>query len=719
MANSRIDVPMSMGVNLLADPRKIQDTELVYAKNLVPVQPGILALRGAAGDVFVPLTSAPVAGDGVPLAMQVIPFSALADCIAFFRRANDTVEGKVVSNTTMTAFNYGDPTALVESSFGCVTQYQPSVLCWQNQVWVVGGFGADSTGKVLQLLPSGGGALEIINWSFAGTGNEALRPHIIGQYHERFIWANFGPGYESYAVMGDPGEPDVIGNDALLDNGRNFIIGDQNDGDRIVAIAEITQSAVGNPTNSACLFLKQYSAFIGTGEPNKSTDGDLVIGDFTISKITYDCGCASAKTLVKTPYGWIWAGTDDVWLFATGALPVRIGTKLRPKLVNAPASSRYLWHAEYHNGFYRLAIPSDGQVPLDDDPMGEQWWLDLRDGPPQNYQEARWWGPQVFNIPLYGSDDAVGIPGTHCMAQESKPNQNRRLYGLRGCASEGVSVIEYDVRESQDCKTHYERPLENTANEFEIHTKIYDFGDPFIQKIFQGGNLDIYTSENTQLEWTLLLDDGRQVTTDNWIDLRAKSGIITGVDDVDIAIFSREFQSVALHPLTDFRYQGKLVQLKVKSNAGFYIIEDVNDELLFGISPTGIADPTDLAESISIAAGFYANRTDLLAEIVTKVNTYLSGISGGTITFAPDYTSGILSIQSSLPGAYIGLVAGDSGTTASNALLALLGFSPITSTQAPFSYLISGENAVPYTQTPMVEIGGLVLKVRPMGRRPT
>ena len=98
-----------------------------------------------------------------------------------------------------------------------------------------------------------------------------------------------------------------------------------------------------------------------------------------------------------------------MWLFPQGqGIPFRVGSYIRAVLKETPAAQRYLWHAAYHDGFYRLAVISPGQGPNDNSPCGEQWWLDLRDGPPRPHEEARWYGPMIYKFPGDGTYESVG-----------------------------------------------------------------------------------------------------------------------------------------------------------------------------------------------------------------------------------------------------------------------------------------------------------------------
>ncbi len=648
-----VDIPFDKGVNLLDDPRKIEDGELVEAKNLVPWEPGILSTRPA-GKIERLVDE--LSGRGYPLTQYVIPFPEFGrDFIYAFRDVVNNV------NTTLKT-GYFVPGGSTESQdMGAITRIQPAIIGYNNVVYAFGGYPCPTAGYKFQ--DNGGGSFGFTEFTFGGTGNADIRPSVVGVYRDRFVYGDLGPGYESSLLMADRFLPASVKNSALAANGGTFDV-NPNDGDRIVAITEITQTAVGSPTQSACLVLKGRSAFILTGEPAESS-GSFSFDDFTVNALSYECGCASAATLCKTPYGWFWAGPDDVWFFATGQVPVRVGTKIRKALERTPAATRYKWHAAYFNGFYRLAIAAEGQGPNDDSPMQEQFWLDLRNGPPANFRDARWWGPMTYKFVTPGVapyESPTTILGTYNMTVAARPDQELGLFGLVEGVASGASnyiySVSFDTAEGDDSSLGF--PLytawqpstayvlndkvynsqlsayvcigaagtSDAANEptdmtgrvvdsgitwryigpatfyafgdtgsrsahivARLKSKVFDFGEPMTRKIFQVGEVDIAASNTCEFEWTVLFDNGQNETQSNPAILRVTPAEF-GVDEFDSAVLAEEFQSVAFHPLvTSTRPIGKLFQLEITNTTTprYPIVTGFNDQLVVG-SIDGVGD---------------------------------------------------------------------------------------------------------------------------------
>lgn len=282
--------------------------------------------------------------------------------------------------------------------------------------------------------------ISVAAFDFTGVDNN-FTPKVACVYRDRMFYFNLGTDYESTGVFSDDLEAGVVGTSAK--DARGFLFGGR-DGDIGVAATEIMLSDVGTPAESALLVLRNKSAYILKGEPTQTTDTESYFGDAVISKINIACGCASAQTLVTTPYGVIWAGEDDVWLLRTGQIPIPIGAKIRSRLLESPPAQRYLWSAVYKDGIYRLSILSPGQGPTSNtDPCGEQWWLDLRDGPPQNFRQARWFGPQIYNVlSLTGTTSALG---THMQVVDTRPGRTNDIYSI-----EGENLCTYDVIDGFD-----------------------------------------------------------------------------------------------------------------------------------------------------------------------------------------------------------------------------------------------------------------------------
>lgn len=426
MPNSLVKVDFSGGVNLLRDPTDIGDNQAIEIKNFVPVRPGILSTRPASkisSYLGVYLST------GFPISILPIPFTDGWPDLLFATR--DVLNG---INTVLYAANEGSTSADASTDFGAVTAGKVCFVPFIDKIYIFGGYPSLISGKILS--KSGGGGVVFSDFTFAGAGNSNIIPTVATTYKSgRFIYGNFGPGFEDCILFSDRNQPTAVGDNALAANGRFIRIG-TTPNDKIVAIKEITQTSVGSPSQLAALILTaNNNAFILTGEPSESGVA-FSLGDLEISKIAYPCGCASADTFVQTPYGYIWAGSDDVWFFATGQLPVRIGTNIRPALERSPVGLKYKWHAAYFNGFYRLAIFGDGQGPDDDAPCKDQFWLDLRNGAPNSPDEAKWYGPQQYywRPPIFeGTGSPITITetaGTYCLGLLERPGQQLQLYTL-------------------------------------------------------------------------------------------------------------------------------------------------------------------------------------------------------------------------------------------------------------------------------------------------
>ena len=291
MPNKLIPLPFDGGINLLVDRKRIADNECVRTKNLIPVQPGILGKR-AAMTLDRELGSAPF---GTPMTMAMAPFLG-ADIRGAWTTKDTDANSTILSVMT--------PTLLYTSlSIGDATLSYPSFSSWGRILYCYPGYGGSAAAYSLDM-----DALDATNafktWAFGGSGNTGLRPKMAAAYNGRMVYANFGPGYTSALIWADPFAPETIGDDALAANGWYVTIGDEG-GDEIVAIIPITQTAVANPTQEALLVLKQYSGYIITGEPLVSTatpDADTgILGSLIINRISFDVGCASLQTVVRTP----------------------------------------------------------------------------------------------------------------------------------------------------------------------------------------------------------------------------------------------------------------------------------------------------------------------------------------------------------------------------------------------------------------------------------
>jgi hypothetical protein len=329
--------------------------------------------------------------------------------------------------------------------------------------------------------------------SGAYTQAEAVKPRVACSYHNRMVYANFGPGKENWICFGDRENttwPDdttygythplcaAIGTDMLSANGRHIRLA-AIQGQTIRAMVEISTSSVTNALQTALLILTERSAMLCTGEPSQTTDTDFTdartyFGDFESNKINFDCGTAGLYSMCRGPNGTFWANGEDVYALYSGTpQPVPIGTNIRPALRACPAAMQPFWHMAYADGavYLNLATQASGtELEL----ITEQWRLDLRPigqdvgvVSPQGPSAARWWGPMDYSG-LMSVDNGLagGIDLTvgHSPAIISKRGTNDQdvIYGLwfghQNCGAYGLFLISYN-----QWFNGYDSPKEETA----------------------------------------------------------------------------------------------------------------------------------------------------------------------------------------------------------------------------------------------------------------
>lgn len=285
-----------------------------------------------------------------------------------------------------------------------------------------------------------------------------FRPKVIGTYRGRMVVANFpedqyGMSRVNGALFSDflPGTRVVSATFPSIDNvdvprfasngldpwdgggdssaARSFLIGD--DGEEIIGMKELSLQQSGAMNQSALVWFKDRSIWLQTGEPLETADLGAVQGDSAFHRQPINDGCPSFETVCETPWGLIWAGHEDVYFMPNGGgAPVPIGRRVASRLQNTPFDMKWRWHAAFHEGHYRLSIMAPGQKQDEPVAMQEEWRLDLRYGPPADWAQARWFGPQVF-MPMTkpGTADAVDC-GLYITAKEQRTGMKPELVAL-------------------------------------------------------------------------------------------------------------------------------------------------------------------------------------------------------------------------------------------------------------------------------------------------
>lgn len=234
------------------------------------------------------------------------------------------------------------------------------------------------------------------------------RPRLAVMAHERLVYFNLADTHRDAMVWSDKNNPALIdampGSDgrwyanttsALDIDGPYVRLGGDNQD--ITAAIAIATSNDQNLVEQSILAWKRDRVYLVQGEPGQTHEfGTNPEGSLSVKELTVRAGCVGASACCNSPYGVFWVGPDDVWFMAVGTLPMRVGTKISPRLKAQAVSDAWKIQCVY-SGEGRLIVSllsGGGGGP--DASCDEQWWLDLRRGPPQGWQDARWFGPQVF-----------------------------------------------------------------------------------------------------------------------------------------------------------------------------------------------------------------------------------------------------------------------------------------------------------------------------------
>lgn len=445
-----LPVPMTGGVNLFADPTKVRDDELVLAKNVAPVQPGVIGQRGAMQGVR-------NLGDGTGLTVPTrAMFSPIGKEFALAHFLPST--SKTYFNLVDDGHNFvSDPGLELEGTSGV-----PVPVCmvqWDGDTYAFAGYNS-GVRAAFASTPEG---YVLENITFAGSGNEGFRPKGAAAIRDRFVYWGFDDGAGGRSVLfADRGLPLQIGDNAVAAGRYIPVAGIAQTG--ITHCAEINTQGTGSPNQSVVAVWTTDNMWMLLGEPGETGDGSTVqaiIGSLQQNLLPMNAGCVAGATVQQTPYGTIWAGPDDVWFMPFGSLPIRIGTKIRPALLNSPPSMKWRWHAMYDadKAQYRLAIFGDSAGPVDDSACDSHWILDLSQGPPRNADEAKWWGPQVYVQPV--RENYEKWRGTHCLVSRTGDGGDFQMYGLvaywvqlfalnNSTDGVGVGLVALDVDDTRD-----------------------------------------------------------------------------------------------------------------------------------------------------------------------------------------------------------------------------------------------------------------------------
>ncbi len=455
MSLQPVSIIPSKGVNRHTDPALLENTEAYSTQNMV-VQGGALQARPGADFSLALDTDIALGAQNHWLVSPILKLwpSTITPDGKHYGAVMSMWKAHTGTGFLSLLVKFDPTTGVATGNFGYNGSgsgmlCKPQSFNVQGNMYFVGSGWADQTGvsaeyPMLKLVS--GGTLSLYDWSVG----QAIQtsPSVACVYRDRVVYGGFyvsgasGDAIRDYVVFSDHHLPNVIGANAVSAGGRAFEVGNYLEDGRMVAMVNIMQTSVGSPSESAVLVLRERAAYIITGEPNESTDvvdvDHPILGDLVISKISVACGCASAETIVHTPYGLIWASTDQVWIFPEGQVPRPVGLNISDELRATPNWSRHSWHAVYFDGYYRLAVTDASQTTIFSTypypqanvwsgfgnvssantsvPCTRQWWLDLHSGGPRGDEDARWFGPMVYAFDCGGTSAMAVAPPKYAAA---------------------------------------------------------------------------------------------------------------------------------------------------------------------------------------------------------------------------------------------------------------------------------------------------------------
>jgi hypothetical protein len=415
MALAQQPVALTGGLNLQMDPLAVSDAQLIYSKNLFPRTPGLASVRWAMRHMEY-ITPDPSYNEYNFNSVRDFWFTnnATSGLVIAVAGGNDQGQGTHYGNL----YDYPDVgvrlilfnditdinTAVAMDTLGTIAD-RPFVFDLNDYIIALDGATKGryyTRGAPLAWTP--------ITWT--GEFGDGFKPKLaVANYsNNRTVYAQ-----DNFIVWSDSFQPFVVG--------VNWPLGETNP---ITAIDRVSANGVSQAQTDLLLVRTLYSAYLISGQPDETsaTDGAAP----SMAKLPVAAGCISQATSVNTPYGQIWCGPDDVWILAGGSIPQRIGTTIRPAIQRLASGYEWTAHACYADGIYRLCLPSPGQEQGPDEPLEEQYWLDLRNMTGEG--GAVWYGPQV-PIPQGVWDG--GRQGTSCMKLDTR-------IGNQGLACSAVAL---------------------------------------------------------------------------------------------------------------------------------------------------------------------------------------------------------------------------------------------------------------------------------------
>lgn len=257
-----------------------------------------------------------------------------------------------------------------------------------------------------------------------------------------------------------------------------------NDGDFITGLAVSTNTTTLDNPSSPLIVFKNNSTWGFFGDILDDDQAALV-------QLSGHIGCISHRSIVNTPQGLIFVGTESIYVIRPDNLiPIDIGWPIAPAIRAIPQNQRFRVCAIYHKQFYKVSIAPTGASS-----NKTQWWLDMRPGTDIG-QAPQWWGPHT--VPPY-----VAMAVNRRSALESD-----RGYGL----SQGMTATpawNLSLLQQANRRQDYYTPGGDTTIVSRVQTQSLDTGSPFQRKIFTRTRVNGRTNANmTNLALSVVTDGG-------------------------------------------------------------------------------------------------------------------------------------------------------------------------------------------------------------------
>lgn len=272
--------------------------------------------------------------------------------------------------------------------------------------------------------------------------------------------------------------------------------------DPIVAVVTVPVLGGADAIEPYLLVLKRHSVWMVQGPLPDSTSR----GDVRVVPLMRAEGCVSKLTVVETPKGIVWCSGQNVYIMEPGNNPRAIGDNISPYLKTLEsAPDNPAWHGAWDMtlGCYRLSVPrgmtSDAFAAFELAGTGpatypaEQWWCDIR-----KPAEPAWWGPMSLSGVTHSLE--YREPGGPLIGTWMPIDTNSG--GIAITVAPHLCALGDHADGNRDWTDYYDATRSMNPWQ-EVRTKVFDMGDPFIEKLVEALELFFSCSPTLNTEFSV------------------------------------------------------------------------------------------------------------------------------------------------------------------------------------------------------------------------